>query len=208
MEMHIDSTFIRAERQKRGWSQEHLAAAAGLGVRTIQRLESAGVTSSESARALASVFEVPLERLIVVASPKSRRRAKLAAAMAAGIIGLMSSILLMTRANADGVALHVVVGSDVSGISPMNIEGEDGQQMRIQLERDLRLLLTPKIQKEDLILISAELYGWDGSAYRLASKPTVLTRIGSETKLRLGLVDGKVVTVDITPRTSERASAR
>lgn len=65
MDLKIDSDFIRAERQKRGWSQEHLAAAAGLGIRTIQRMESGSAASSESARCLAAVFEVPFSRLLI-----------------------------------------------------------------------------------------------------------------------------------------------
>ena len=33
MEMKVDATLIRSEREKRAWSQEHLAEVAGLGLR-------------------------------------------------------------------------------------------------------------------------------------------------------------------------------
>jgi len=46
------------------WSQDQLAKASGLGLRTIQRLESEGRGSQESIRALAAVFEVTPEDLV------------------------------------------------------------------------------------------------------------------------------------------------
>lgn len=42
MEMKVRSAFIIAERERRAWSQQHLADAAGLALRTIQRIESGG----------------------------------------------------------------------------------------------------------------------------------------------------------------------
>ena len=39
MDVQVDPNLIRSEREKRAWSQEHLAAAAGIGARTIQRIE-------------------------------------------------------------------------------------------------------------------------------------------------------------------------
>ncbi len=66
MDMRIDPKKIRAERERRAWSQEHLATVSGLGLRTIQRIEKTGAASFESARALASVFEVRVADLRVV----------------------------------------------------------------------------------------------------------------------------------------------
>jgi len=56
--MQIQSELIRRLRTQRHWSQEQLAEASGLNLRTIQRLEAGGRASLESVRALASVFEV------------------------------------------------------------------------------------------------------------------------------------------------------
>jgi transcriptional regulator with XRE-family HTH domain len=65
MDMKLNSTFIRLEREKRAWSQEHLAGATGLGLRTIQRIESTGSASYESATAIAAVFDLPVTALRV-----------------------------------------------------------------------------------------------------------------------------------------------
>lgn len=63
MEMKVDKKLIRSEREKRAWSQEHLATLAGLGVRTIHRIEKTGSASIESTKALASVFELEISEL-------------------------------------------------------------------------------------------------------------------------------------------------
>ena len=63
MEMRVNSNRIRSEREKRAWSQEHLADVSGLGVRTIHRIENTGIASLESVKALASVFELEISQL-------------------------------------------------------------------------------------------------------------------------------------------------
>ena len=63
MDVQVDGELIRSERERRAWSQEPLASAAGIGVRTIQRIEATGVASYESARAISAVLEIPLDEL-------------------------------------------------------------------------------------------------------------------------------------------------
>jgi transcriptional regulator with XRE-family HTH domain len=64
MEMQVHAAFIRAQREKRAWSQLHLARVSGLGLRTIQRIESRGTASYESAGAIASAFALTVADLI------------------------------------------------------------------------------------------------------------------------------------------------
>ena len=63
MDVQVDSDLIRSEPEKRAWSQEHLAGAAGIGVRTIQRIEATGVASYESVRAMSAALEIPVNTL-------------------------------------------------------------------------------------------------------------------------------------------------
>lgn len=63
--MHVHSAHLRELRAARQWSQEQLAELSGLNLRTIQRLESGARISTESLRALAAVFEVPAESLLL-----------------------------------------------------------------------------------------------------------------------------------------------
>ena len=63
MEVRVDSSLIRTERENRGWSQGHLARVTGLSLRTIQRIEKTGSASFESVTALASVLSVEVADL-------------------------------------------------------------------------------------------------------------------------------------------------
>jgi transcriptional regulator with XRE-family HTH domain len=56
--MEVRAETVRTERQRRGWTQQHLADAAGVSLRTIQRIERHGVASNESVSALCAVFDL------------------------------------------------------------------------------------------------------------------------------------------------------
>jgi XRE family transcriptional regulator, regulator of sulfur utilization len=56
--------LVRKLRLQRGWSQEQLAEMVGVSVRTIQRIERGFAPGLETAKALASVFEVEFSTFI------------------------------------------------------------------------------------------------------------------------------------------------
>ena len=68
MEMQINSQLIRSERERRAWSQSHLADVSGLGLRTVQRIEANGSASYESALAIAAAFTTDVSVLLVADS--------------------------------------------------------------------------------------------------------------------------------------------
>lgn len=106
----------------------------------------------------------------------------------------------MSRANATDIAMAIVVGTGITGESRMNIEVNSGGQTEIKLEKDLRLLLTPTIQKDGGILLAAELHGWDGSDFKLVGKPRLLMRQGEESRLQLSLFNGSSARIGITSK--------
>lgn len=63
MEMNIDAQRIRLERERRAWTQEQLAGATGLGLRTVQRIEREGRASFESVQAIAAALELTIAEL-------------------------------------------------------------------------------------------------------------------------------------------------
>jgi len=63
MDMTINSEFIRELRANANWSQEDLAAASGLSLRTIQRVEKDGSAALETRKALAAAFGLRPEQL-------------------------------------------------------------------------------------------------------------------------------------------------
>jgi transcriptional regulator with XRE-family HTH domain len=64
MDVQLNTSLLKELRSKKLWSQEQLAAASGLSVRTIARVEKDGTAASETAKALASVFEVSIDSLL------------------------------------------------------------------------------------------------------------------------------------------------
>ncbi len=71
--MKINSERLKQLRMARQWSQEQLSEACGLNLRTVQRLESGGNASIESLRALAAVFGVQPESLILIEKDDNAR---------------------------------------------------------------------------------------------------------------------------------------
>jgi len=63
MDMKIKSELVKELRNRKSWSQEHLASVSGLSLRTIQRIENSGVCSLDSQKALASVFDLEVAEL-------------------------------------------------------------------------------------------------------------------------------------------------
>jgi transcriptional regulator with XRE-family HTH domain len=63
MDMKIYGNRVKRERVQRAWTQEHLAGATGLSLRTIQRIETTGTASYDSVNALAAVFSLAIADL-------------------------------------------------------------------------------------------------------------------------------------------------
>jgi len=61
--MKISSATVRRLRSERGWSQEQLAIASGLSLRTIQRVEAEGVASMATRVSLAATYGIALDQL-------------------------------------------------------------------------------------------------------------------------------------------------
>ena len=63
VEMNTNAQLIRKLREDRAWSQEHLAAVAGLSARTIQRVEAEGSASRETRMAIAAALGIEVSQL-------------------------------------------------------------------------------------------------------------------------------------------------
>jgi len=61
--MKINAELVLELRTKKSWSQEELALAAGVNLRTIQRIEKEATASLQSKKALASAFGIAISDL-------------------------------------------------------------------------------------------------------------------------------------------------
>ena len=150
MEMQVDSGLIRSEREKRAWSQEHLAKLAGLGLRTIQRIESAGAASYESVSAIASVLSIPLADLRIAEPTKqplmrlSNWRVRLAA-VGAACVACVLSILLVRIAVADELLLDVGVSWNEEDERAVRVLAEEGEDAEIRIDDVVMIVIVPVI---------------------------------------------------------------
>jgi transcriptional regulator with XRE-family HTH domain len=62
-DVKINRSLILALRKQRSWSQDELAIAAGLNLRTVQRIEQSGSVSLQSKKALAAAFNIDVSDL-------------------------------------------------------------------------------------------------------------------------------------------------
>lgn len=76
MHINTDARKIKRWREDRSWSQEHLADAAGLSLRTVQRIENGESASRESVMALAAAFSVDVISLTVDAREDAKTAAQ------------------------------------------------------------------------------------------------------------------------------------
>lgn len=65
MAYKTDAEKIKRWREERHWSQEHLAELAGIGLRTVQRIENGEQASRDSLTALAAAFNVEAMALMI-----------------------------------------------------------------------------------------------------------------------------------------------
>ncbi len=124
--MKVDGEKVRALREQKCWSQEHLASASGLSVRTIQRVEAAGSGLPETRLALAAALGVsatallagePIQRMAETGDLVGRKWgwAGWSLGVAGAYIGIGSGYLSGTSVEETCLSLGVV--SALAGIS-------------------------------------------------------------------------------------------
>ncbi|MGF1863751.1 helix-turn-helix domain-containing protein [Enterovibrio norvegicus] len=91
MEDIINSEVLKSLRLNKSWSQEKLANASGLSLRTVQRVENTGTASLETKLALSSALEIKPEQLGVQSEQSQNRSNTAIYGYLGAAIGLVSS---------------------------------------------------------------------------------------------------------------------
>jgi transcriptional regulator with XRE-family HTH domain len=108
MEMKINAKKIIEERKVRAWSQQHLADASAVSLRTIQRVENNGSGSLETVKALASCFELDVAKLFQPEIPLKKNHTKPKIAILSSMIAaIFSSVLFLVPSTmASDIKIH------------------------------------------------------------------------------------------------------
>ena len=207
MDMRVDSSYIKAERARRAWSQEHLAEVSGLGLRTIQRIEKTGAASYESARSLAAVFEIDVAELRVVEPVVVEpRRISVSLRPVLGVVGALvtGGALLITAQSfaADKVLMDVSVAVDSkTGDAPefaTQVVVDDGTPIpEINELGDLRFSIVPRVQTPERVLLEVTVYERRGDEEVVVSEPRLIALSGEATEVVIG-DDGRTLRLAIT----------
>jgi transcriptional regulator with XRE-family HTH domain len=227
MEMKVDPSYIRSERERRAWSQEHLAEVTGLGLRTIQRIEKTGTASYESARSLAAVFEVEVATLrddsARIDSPHvdSGPRISVPVRPFLGVLAALATgaaLLVATRSFADQVLLDVSVALNAAIPGTTGVDTREWKTQMVVDEgtlvpnvndlrlEELRFTIVPKLLPDGMILIEMQIFERQGEndvLDVLLSSPRLVIRDGQEAEVETG-DDARRFRFSITPRRQSR----
>ena len=201
MDMQIDSNRIRTERERRAWSQEHLAEVAGLSLRTIQRMETTGSASFETARSIAAVFALDVAAL--QASPPESRPARIGRWRYAGLV---SSLLVALSAFFFGVAhagevmLDVGLTLNKEKLSQSQVVATEGKSAEIRFEGQMRLFVNPIVTQDGSILLSMRVEEPAGSRWVEVGEPRIMVGNGNEGLVKVTSPKGNVFEIAIRPR--------
>jgi transcriptional regulator with XRE-family HTH domain len=226
MDVRINSKRIIVERENRAWSQQHLAEAAGLALRTIQRIEAHGTGSYESAKAIASCLGTSVVDLRESTEPERGLFARYRpAAIGGSLVGvsLLAGVatLHLGSAFAQQVLLDVSVtreeavvgesgelGTDVRSVQNLLLVG-DGEERALPMEGEFNLVVTPIIAKDVLegnkVVLSVRFFEHREHGFELVGEPRRVTPDGEEIEFQFPISGDPELsyTVAITPQLRE-----
>lgn len=189
----INNKLISSERRKHQWSQQQLADMTGLSLRTVQRIENNGNASHESIRALASVFEISSE-LLVVEKNKLELRYKLAV-----IFSSIVTFFYFTLASAQPVMLDVVVNSAQKNLASVQLLNGTGEESELKIDKVLTVTFTAEPTKDKQIRIKVKAYELSGGADELLGTPAIITSNRQAATIKFEGRKGAVYEIVITP---------
>jgi transcriptional regulator with XRE-family HTH domain len=207
MDMQIDASKVRAERERRAWSQEQLAEVAGLSLRTVQRVETSGSASFETAKAMAAVLELEVAALRAPAeasqqaTPEHRREV-----WGLRYLGVAASLLIalgvffMRDAVAGEVMLVVALELNNEKLGQHQLMANEGKSAEIRLEGQVRLLVNPMVTSDGSILLSMTVQEPSGSRWVEVGDPRIMVANGNQGEVKVTSDKGNVYRIQIRPR--------
>ena len=210
MDMQIDASKIRAERERRAWSQEQLAETTGLSHRTIQRVEATGSASYETAKAIAAVLECEVTALkltapVVAEFPASPPRAANGtrwryAGVAASVFLAALGFLATRSATAGEVQLNVVLKRNAIELGQHQLVADEGKSAEIRLDGEVRLFVNPVVTQDGSILLSMRIEEPAGTRWVEIGDPRIMVLNGNEAQVKVTSPTGAVYNISIRPQ--------
>jgi hypothetical protein len=185
-----------------------LAEVAGLGLRTIQRIEKTGAASYESARSLAAVFGLDVADLRVEPPSAAALRTSVALRPVLGALGALvaGGALLVTTSSfaADKVLMDVSVALDSLEDNlalATEVVVDDGtlvggvNDLRFA---DLRFTIVPHVRAGGALLFEVGVYERRGDEEVVVTQPRLIALSGEEANVVIGTADARTFRLAIT----------
>lgn len=204
MDLAVDAEKIRSLRTARAWSQEHLAHVASIGRRTIQRVESSGKSSYETAQAIAAALDIEVSELVnhesLNASALMERNSLLRKIYVSSTSLFFLLLFALTRSvTADQVKLDIEALVDEQHETIASVTNEEGEGRRIQLAGNYRISITPTITTQGDVQLDIQLLKQIGDEYQQVGTPIVRTPDGETAMIKSATNNGSGITIEITP---------
>ena len=104
MKRKLDPDQVKRLRIERGWTQEELAIASGLSLRTIQRMESNGEGTLETIKSISSALQADMQHLMEdVPGPRGLgEKIGILSGCAGFAVGVLSAVFMIHRGMVEG----------------------------------------------------------------------------------------------------------
>jgi transcriptional regulator with XRE-family HTH domain len=181
-DMNLNTDIIKAERERRAWSQSHLADAAGVSLRTMQRVEATGTASKETTLAIASALSTSVEHLVVVKQqvpdPRGVARFTWPAAMAVGLA--IGSVFIAQQAFARQLMLDIKLGIDGQQPQSSRMIIDAGKPAEMRVDGKIKVVITPTLKDNGEIVLATKIYTFNDGNFALMAEPTLIINDNAE----------------------------
>lgn len=200
MDMQLCKENLRRERERRAWSQGHLAEVAGLSMRTVQRIERTGSASLESAKAIAAALDTQVESLLAVALPPKRNAiARRMSQLAALCASLLLAFSWWSHAYAEQIMVDLAISAGDQAIANVHLLNGSGKQSEMQVDDVLKVQVTSS-RADGNTLLDTQIYLFNGKTYELKAKPKLLVASHQAAAVSIDGENGKVFHLLFTPQ--------
>lgn len=205
MDMQLNKEILKSEREKRAWSQSHLAEVAGLSMRTVQRIERTGSASFESAKALASALDTHVEQLSAfgsaTASSTYSRRSTIAARCST-IAAISASVLLgftwWSAAFAEPIMIDLSVSNNDRVLANVQLLNDEGEQSEMQIDGVLKVQIR-STNIEGKVKLATQIFEYTNSDYKLKAEPKIISANNETAEIHFDAENGETYQLRFTP---------
>jgi transcriptional regulator with XRE-family HTH domain len=206
MDMQLNKDQLRRERELRAWSQSHLAEVAGLSMRTVQRIETSGSASLESAKAIAAAFDTQVEALLAQGAPAVENSGVEKGSLIKRLSALVAAFAVATagfgwwsQAYADQIMVDLAVSEGERSIASVHLLNEAGESSEANVNDRIKVKVISTKQNDGNVFVDAQVYFHNGKTFELSANPKLLVANKQSAAVSVNGLEGQKFHFIFTP---------